>query len=150
MIAVDTNLLVYAHREESPFHVAAKSSLERLADSGLTWGLPWPCVHEFLAVVTNPRLFKTPIPVALALQKMEYFKNCFTLHFLGETESYWLRFKQILIESKMVGPQVHDARIAAICLENGVRTLWTADRDFSRIAGLKLVNPLIKKDVFFA
>jgi len=40
---------------------------------------------------------------------------------------------------------IHDARIAAICLENGVVELWSADRDLGRFAGLKVVNPLVKR-----
>jgi len=54
MIALDTNILVYAHRGESPFHEATDRAVTELAESGDVWGIPWPCIHEFLAIVTHP------------------------------------------------------------------------------------------------
>ena len=65
MIAVDTNILVYAHREESPWHDAATSALSGLSGE---WAIPWPCVHEFLAIVTHPKIFDPPTPLATAMK----------------------------------------------------------------------------------
>ena len=64
MIAVDTNLLVYAHREESPWHDSAYEVIETLAQGPAPWAIPWPCLHEFLAIVTHPRIYEPPTPVA--------------------------------------------------------------------------------------
>ena len=58
MIALDTNMLVYAHRRESSFHESAKQRIAELAASGAAWAIPWPCLHEFYAVVTNLRAFR--------------------------------------------------------------------------------------------
>ena len=91
MIAVDTNLLVHAHRRDSPFHGSARDCLAELSERAPSWSIPWPCLHEFL-----------------------------------------------------VGPAVHDVRIAALCLANGVSELWTADRDFGRFPALKVRNPLVQ------
>ena len=55
MIAVDTQILVFAHREDSPFHPAALAALTELAEGAAPWALPWPVVHEFLAIATHPR-----------------------------------------------------------------------------------------------
>ena len=60
LIAVDTNLLVYAHREDSPWHDAAYRSLVGLAEGRTPWAIPWPCLHEFLAIVTHPRIYSPP------------------------------------------------------------------------------------------
>ena len=60
MIAVDTNILVYAHREESPFHEPAKRSILELIGTGMPWVIAWPCVHEFLAIVTSPKIYRPP------------------------------------------------------------------------------------------
>ena len=54
MIAVDTNLLVYAHRRDSEWNTAARSALSDLAEGRRAWAIPWPCVHEFVAIVTHP------------------------------------------------------------------------------------------------
>src|SRR5215831_7831911 len=56
LIAVDTNILVYSHRPESPFHPAAKKLIEELRRSAALWAIPWPCLHEFVAVATHPKI----------------------------------------------------------------------------------------------
>ena len=71
MIAVDTNILVYAHREDAPFHAAAIRCLTELAEGGAQWSIPWPCLHEFLAIVTHPRIFDPPSPLAIAVHQVE-------------------------------------------------------------------------------
>ena len=60
MIAIDTNLLVYAHREDTPWHTAAYRCIEQLAEATEPWAIPWPCVHEFLAISTHPRIYNPP------------------------------------------------------------------------------------------
>ena len=60
MIALDTNLLVYAHRRDSPFHAAAHQVLTTLAEGRASWAIPWPCLHEFFAVATHPRVYSPP------------------------------------------------------------------------------------------
>ena len=70
MIAVDTNVLVYAHREDSEWHERAEQVVRGLAEGAATWAIPWPCVHEFLAITTHPRIFRTPTPIPAALDQM--------------------------------------------------------------------------------
>ena len=66
-----------------------------------------------------------------------------TLVLLGESVGYWDQLRSTVLESKVTGPRVHDARVAALCLHHGVDELWSADRDFGRFAGLKVRNPLV-------
>jgi hypothetical protein len=143
MIAVDTNLLVYAHREDSPWHAAALRALTGLAEGAAPWGIPWPCVHEFLAIVTHPRIYRPPSPLPLALKAIEAWSASPTLRLLGEGSDHWGRLAGLAVAAKVEGPMIHDARIVAICLSHGVRQFWTADRDFSRFPGLKTRNPLL-------
>lgn len=142
MIAVDTNILVYAHRRDSPHHHAARHCLSRLFASGQPWAIPWPCVHEFLAVVTSVKRFRPASTLAEGLTQVEIWMECDTLVLLEETNSHWPMLARTLRASGARGGGVHDARIAAICLEHGVRELWTADRDFRRFPGLATFNPL--------
>jgi hypothetical protein len=142
LIALDTNILVYAHREESPFHERAREQVVGLAESG-AWALPWPCVHEFLAIVTHPRIFRTPTPLELAVGMIEALLESPGLTLLGESEGYWKVFRRLVEAGRISGPAVHDARIAALCVAAGVRELWTADRDFSRFPDLAVRNPLV-------
>ena len=143
MIAVDTNLLVYAHREDSPWHDAAYTRVAELAEGLVPWAIPWPCLHEFLAIVTHPRIYAPPTPLAVALDQVDAWLASPSLALLAESEGYWPVLKSLMRDGRIAGPQVHDARVAALCQLHGVRELWTADRDFSRFHGLEFRNPLV-------
>lgn len=144
MIAVDTNVLVYVHREDSPWHEAAFARLSELAEGRAAWAIPWPCLHEFLAIVTHPQIYNPPSPLETALAQVEAWLEAPGLVLLGETGSYWPELRATLTMGRVAGPQVHDARIAALCSLHGVQELWTADRDFSRFPELKARNPLVR------
>jgi uncharacterized protein len=143
MIAIDTNILVYAHRRDSQWHAAAYSCIAKLAEGGALWGVPWPCIHEFLAVVTHPRIYHPPTTAAKAIEQVEIWRESPSLRILGEMAGHWKELKSIVCAGRMVGGAVHDARIAAICVEHGVRELWSADRDFTRAPELVVRNPLV-------
>ena len=145
MIAVDTNILVYAHREDSPFHDVASARMVELAEGVSTWAIPWPCVHEFLAIVTHPRIYAPPTPLNRALDQVDAWCEAPTLALLAESPTHWATLRALLAGGRVAGAQVHDARIVAICRQHGVRELWSADRDFGRFAGLTVVNPLIRR-----
>lgn len=143
MIAADTNLLVYAHREDSPWHDAAYSRIVKLAEGRATWAIPWPCIHEFLAIVTHPKIYGPPTPLKIAIDQVEAWLESPTLIMLAESTDYWPMLRSTLRDGRITGPQVHDARVATICRQHGVSELWTADRDFGRFPGLTTRNPLI-------
>ncbi|MDQ0614859.1 toxin-antitoxin system PIN domain toxin [Microbacterium sp. W4I4] len=144
MIAVDTNILVYAHREDSPHHAVAARALRGLAEGSASWAIPWPCVHEFLAVVTHPRIYLPPTPMDVALAAVRTLAELPGLRLLHESAGHAEELRRLLERGDVVGPRVHDARIAAICLSHGVTELWSADRDFSWFPQLRTVNPLVR------
>ena len=144
MIAVDTNLLVYAHREDSPWHDAAYARLMELAEARAPWAMPWPCLHEFLAIVTHPKIYAPPTTLAAAIDQVDAWLESPSLTLLAESEGYWRELKSMMRDGRIAGPHVHDARVAALCRLHGVRELWTADRDFSRFRGLEFRNPLVE------
>jgi uncharacterized protein len=143
MIAIDTNILVYAHREDSPWHAAAYQRIEVLAQRRAAWAIPWPCIFEFLAIVTHPRIYDPPTPLLLALEQIDAWLESPSLLLLSEPEGFWPGLRSLVAAGKLMGPQIHDARIAALCLVHGIKELWTADRDFSRFPGLTKRNPLL-------
>ena len=143
MIAVDTNLLVYAHRSDTSFHEPAKRCIASLAEARAAWAIPWPCLHEFFSVVTRPRLFDPPTACADAVRQVDMWLESPSLTVLGEGPGYWPVLRDLVTSGRVVGPLVHDARIAAICVFHGVRELWTADRDFTRFDALVVRNPLV-------
>lgn len=103
---------------------------------------PWPCLHEFLAVVTHPRIYSPPTPLDKAVDQIEAWLESPGLVLLAEDEGYWLQLRNLVRSGRTTGPKVHDARIAAVCLLHGVDELWTIDRDFSRFPALPVRNPL--------
>lgn len=143
MIAVDTNLLVYAHREDSGWNDAAFEAVRGLAEGAAAWAIPWPAIHEFLAIVTHPRIFDPPSPAEVALDQVAAWLESPGLVPLAETPSYATRFDRLVRAASVTGPRIHDARIAALCLHHGVTELWTADRDFGRFPDLRTRNPLV-------
>ncbi len=144
MIAIDSNILVYAHREDSSWHELAGRSLTELAGSGSPWAIPWPCIHEFLGIVTHPKVFRPPTPLRHAINAVESWFESPSFHVIGEASGYWDELKRTLESGRISGPAIHDAKIFAICRTHGIRELWSADRDFSRFAGVRIVNPLIR------
>ncbi|MDI6774322.1 MAG: PIN domain-containing protein [Verrucomicrobiota bacterium] len=143
MIAVDTNILVAFQRREYAHHEQAVLALTELAEGTAPWAIPWPCVHEFLAIVTNARIFKQPTSVQGAVETVDAWLESPVLRVLGEGPGYWATLRDQVLQGQIGGPRVHDARVAAICLENGARELWAADRDFSRFPKLRCRNPLV-------
>jgi uncharacterized protein len=145
VITVDTNLLVYAHRADAGFHAEALACITALAESNAPWAIPWPCLHEFYAIVTHRRIYAPPTPATRALDQIDAWLESPSLVLLAESATHWSLLKGLLTGARMQGPLVHDARIAALCLQHGVTTLWTADRDFARFASLHAIKPLVRR-----
>lgn len=143
MIALDTNILVYAHRKDSQWHVPAERVVRSLAEGAAPWAMPWPCLHEFLAIVTHPKIYQPPTPLAAALAQIDAWLGSPTHVLLSEDASYWTSLRATLMSARSSGAQVHDARVAALCQHHRVAELWTADRDFSRFTNLAVRNPLV-------
>lgn len=142
MIAVDTNILVYAHRGDSPSHAPAAKAIAELAERRASWAIPWPCIHEFLAISTHPRIYDPPTPAGDAIAQVEAWLDSPSLVLLGEGNSFWPTLTSLLTGPSVLGPRIHDARIAALCLSHDVGELWSADRDFSRFP-IRVRNPLV-------
>lgn len=140
MRAVDTNVLVYAHRLDSPFHHEARALMRRLTESRVQWGLPWPCVFEFFSIVTHPRIYAPPSTVGQAIDQMRAWIDAPSTVLLNEPPGSWPIAANLITSSALVGPAVQDARIAAICLAHNVDALITLDRDFSRFPELRTQN----------
>ena len=143
MIALDTNLLVYAHRQDSPFHAAARQAIAALAEGRASWAIPWPCLHEFFAIATHARIYSPPSTPEQAAFQIDAWLASPSLVLLAQNEQHWSHLRRLIDKARVQGPMVHDARVAALCLSHGVRELWSADHDFSRFSGLRIRNPLV-------
>jgi toxin-antitoxin system PIN domain toxin len=139
--AVDTNILVYAEIKTSTHHDRARDVLSELAEGSVPWALPWPCIYEFLRVVTHSRVYHPPVPLDRAVSDLRRILDSPGLVLLSETERHTEIFLQILEASGPTGNLIHDAHIATLCLEHGVSELVTGDRDFLRFPDLRVFNP---------
>lgn len=105
-------------------------------------GAAVPCLHEFFSIATHPRIYDPPTPRAKALDQIDAWLQSPGVVLLAESAAHWTTLRDMLTQARVTGPAVHDARIAALCVQHGVRELWSADRDFRRFRGLRVVNPL--------
>lgn len=137
MIAVDTNVLVYAHREELRQHRSARAKIIGLAESDTPWGIPVFCIGEFARVVTHPKLFDPPYTGDEACDAMDRLLESPSLRVLCPGSGYVGLFQEAVREANAIGNLVFDAQIVAVCRESGVSSLITEDRDFARFPGFK-------------
>jgi toxin-antitoxin system PIN domain toxin len=140
VIAVDTNILVYAHRTEAPKHERALQWLTNLAEGNIPWCLPVFCLGEFVRVVTHRSIFEPPSSLQQALEALDGLLASPSIRLLSPASHYFELLSKTLRSAEATGNMAFDAQIAAVCREHGVRTLLTADRDFSRFVGLYVLT----------
>ncbi len=138
MIAVDTNVLVCAHRAETALHEAATKRLVELAEGRELWGLPVFCAGEFIRVVTHRRVFNPPSTLDEAIQFLERIVAAPGCRILRPEAGFFEVLTTVAREADARGNLAFDAQIAALCREHGVSVLLTNDRDFARFGGLRL------------
>ncbi len=141
--AIDTNVLVYAEISSSPHHQTARHLVESLAEGGVAWAIPWPCLYEYLRVVTHPRVYHPPVPPERAVADLGRILESPALILLKETDRHFEVLETVVSASGAAGNLIHDAHIAALCLEHGVSELITGDRDFARFHDLRITNPFV-------
>jgi toxin-antitoxin system PIN domain toxin len=142
VLAVDTNVLVYAHRREAAEHDVARELMQTLASESAAWSIPWPCAYEFFSVVTNPRIWKDSASTPKqAWAQLEAWLAAPAVRLLAENSGFVETLGRLVQRPRVRGPVVHDARIAALCLAHGVDKLLSRDRDFALFPELKVENP---------
>jgi uncharacterized protein len=142
VIALDTNVLVYAHRREPDEHEQAYELVRSLSEGSEAWAIPWPCVYEFFSVVTNARIWKAAAttPRQAWGQLAGWFASP-AVRLLAEPDGFEATLALFLDRARVRGGIVHDARVAAICVAHAVESLVTRDRDFSLFPELAVSNP---------
>jgi len=141
MIALDTNLLVYAHRQATREHRAARKAIERARRSGLGWGVADAAAVEFFAVVTHPAAAGRPSSPVEAAAFLDALATA-GARFWTPAQAFATRLVQLAADLRVIGPRVLDLQIALTALDNGATQLWTHDSHFARVPGLRIVNPL--------
>src|SRR5262245_57225704 len=94
-----------------------------LAEGRAMWAIAWPCLHEFLAIVTHPRIYQPPTPLDQALDQIDAWLESPSLSLIAEAEGYWEVLRSALKAGRVAGAQIHDARVAALCQHHGIEEL---------------------------
>jgi len=141
VIAVDTNILVYAHRAGTRYHEAASGLLRRLAEGRTPYALFWPSLYEFLRVVTHHRVFDPPSTIPEALEALADFLRPPPVQILSETPAHDEILREVLATSPVSGNLMHDAHLVTLALEHGVHEILTLDEDFRRFPQVSSRNP---------
>jgi predicted nucleic acid-binding protein len=127
-----------------------RRSMRQLFDASRSWPrgrqsgpfLGHACTSSSRSSLIDASTHRRP-PLPRALDQVDAWLESPTLTLLTESAAHWPTLHRLLSDGRITGAQVHDARVAALCRQHGVRELWSADRDFSRFNGLAVVNPLI-------
>lgn len=139
MIAVDTNILIYAHRAETDLHQISLKRLTALAEGREPWAIPVFCITEFLRVVTHARVFNPPSKPQLAIRFVEELLESPTCRVVSPGDEFIEHLKTLMLQADVRGNLVFDAQIAAVCQEQGISDILTNDRDFNRFSRLNVL-----------
>ncbi len=141
MIALDTNLLIYAHRSSVPEHRAAMRAIEQAAKNANGWAIPFPCVAEFWAVVTHPASLGRPSKPreAQAILDSQSAAGAKILYPHGVAMARLCKLAERL---DVQGARIFDLQIGLTCQEAGAREIWSHDQNFIAIPGLVVNDPL--------
>ena len=141
MILVDANILIYARVSSFAEHQLARGWLDRQLNGIPRVGLPWASLLAFLRIVTNPRVFERPEPIADAWGQVVTWLACDTAWMPEPTERHGEILGELFALPGVYANLVPDAHLAALAMEHGL-TLCSTDGDFARVPGLSWLNPL--------
>lgn len=140
-VTFDASVLLYASDAESPFNARAVALIDEVARGPQIVYLFWPTVMAYLRIATHPGIFARPLPLVEARSNVDQLLELPNVQAVGEQERFWHRLGEVLHEASPTGNVIPDAHIVALMLQNGVRTIWTHDRDYRRFRGIEVSDP---------
>ena len=144
MVAVDTNVLVYAADADSPFHAPCREWLENQRARADAWFTTWPILYEFLRVTTHPRVMRRPWSAPAAWQFIAGLLASPGLGVLVPTQRHADVAAQVIAElPHLAGNLWHDTHTAVLMREHGIRRIVTRDTDFHHFPFLERIDPLV-------
>jgi toxin-antitoxin system PIN domain toxin len=138
---LDANVLLYASDRTSRFHASARAFLDGIAEGPEIVYLFWPIVMAYLRIATHPSIFESPLPAADAEDNVASLLGLAHVQSPGEQERFWSRYREASADATVRGNLVPDAHVVALMRENGVKTIWTHDRDYRRFTGIDVRDP---------
>ena len=141
MIALDTNLLIYAHRAATAEHRAARGAIEAALNSPGGCGIVLPSVAEFFSIVTHPTTSGRPSPPKAATDFLASLRDS-GVEDLLPGPGFASRLVQMATDLGVKGARIFDVQIGLCALDGGAAELWTHDGGFVKIPGLVIRDPL--------
>lgn len=141
MIALDTNLLVYAHREGAVEHERARAAILKALDDPRGWGICVPTVAEFWSIVTNPKMPGGPSSANVVAHFFHYLITEGRGNLWTPSPGFGQRLMRWATTLKIRGKRILDLQIALIAFEHGAHEIWTHDRNFISVPGVKVRDP---------
>lgn len=141
MILIDVNVLVYAHRADTPNHIAYRQWLESIINSDQAYGAADLVLSGFLRIVTHPRVFNPPSGMAQAMAFVAEVRDQPNCVIISPGERHWSIFMRLCQQPGIIGNLIPDAYLAALAIESGSEWI-TTDKDFGQFPGLKWRHPL--------
>lgn len=142
MIAVDTNILVYAHRSAVPEHRRARVALERAANNSSGWGISLPVLAEFWSITTHPKAVGAPSTAAQAAAFIRALVTTGEMRIWMPGNGFAEDLLQSAVNLSVSGARIFDLQIALIAASSGAREIWTHDADFVHLPGIRIRDPL--------
>lgn len=142
MIAIDTNLLIYAHRSGTREHRPAQRAIETAASDPRGWGISLASVSEFWSIVTHPAANGQPATPRLAMSFLTSLVETGGMQIWSPGVDFAARLMQLAADLEISGVRIFDLQIGLTAFENGAAELWSHDAAFVRIPGLAIVDPL--------
>ena len=140
--SIDVNVLLYASNAGCAEHAKASAFLAECAASRELLCLAWPTLMGYLRIATHPAIFKQPMSHDEAARNVDALLALPQVRTIGEGEDFWPLYRSLAGELPVRGNLVPDAHVAALLRQHGVKTLYTRDRDFRKVGGLNVRDPL--------
>ena len=141
-VFIDTNVLVYAHVAEAPWHLQAQAAIAAHEAAGAPLWVTRQILREYLVSLTRPQQFPIPPSLDTVVAQVQQFQQRF--HVANEGPEVTTRLLALLTEVPTRGRRIHDANIVATMLVYGVRRVLTHNTDdFVRFAAFIEVIPLL-------
>ena len=141
MILVDANLLIYAVNQDAPRHEAARTWFEQMLSGGERVGLPWVSLLAFLRITTRPGILANTLTVEQATDFVDAWLDQPFVEPVAPGSGHWPILRHLVHAAGTGGNLTSDMHLAAMAIERGA-SIYSADHDFQRFAGLDHVDPL--------
>lgn len=138
---VDANVLLYASDEDSQFHARALAFLESIVRGPSLVYLFWPTLIAYMRVATHAAVFASPLTFEAALANVDGLIRLPHVQTVGEQDRFWHTYVDVASDARPTANLVPGAHLVALMRENGIRSIWTNDRDFRRFAGIDVRDP---------